>query len=317
MTRQALLNLVDHCAALRPGERVLVLADPGAAPLGQALAEIAAERTALVSLAVIEPLRTHGAEPPAETAARMAASDVIFCLTAMSLAHTRARAEAAAGGTSFFSLPDYSRRLLERPALRADFRALTPLADALAARLTAAREILVLGEGTELRADLTGRRANSCPGWRRGPGSLASPPDAETNIAPLEKGSRGVIAVNGSVPHPRLGVLGRPLVLEIQDGRITDGPGEFLDLLGPAPESRVLAEIGFGLNPLAELCGIMLEDEGCLGTIHFGFGSNWTIGGANRAPLHIDAVTRQPTVLLDGEPIMDRGVFTIKAETDS
>ena len=42
----------------------------------------------------------------------------------------------------------------------------------------------------------------------------------------------------------------------------------------PGPKSHVLGEFGIGLNPLAELTGVMLEDEGCLGTIHFGFGSN-------------------------------------------
>jgi len=64
-----------------------------------------------------------------------------------------------------------------------------------------------------------------------------------------------------------------------------------------------VAELGIGLNPLAELSGAMLEDEGCLGTAHLGMGSNATIGGENEVPFHLDHVIRDACIEIDGKPI--------------
>ena len=74
---------------------------------------------------------------------------------------------------------------------------------------------------------------------------------------------------------------------------------------------RVLAEFGIGLNPLAKLTGIMLTDEGALGTIHLGFGSNSTVGGANEVDFHLDFVIKNPTVILDKNIILEKGNLII------
>ena len=70
-----------------------------------------------------------------------------------------------------------------------------------------------------------------------------------------------------------------PLSLTIENGRIGDisGPKRHVSDLNALfkshgdQKSRILAECGIGLNPEAKLRGIMLTDEGCLGTMHFGF----------------------------------------------
>ena len=50
----------------------------------------------------------------------------------------------------------------------------------------------------------------------------------------------------------------------------------------------------------------MLEDEGCAGTIHLGFGSNATIGGRNEVAFHLDFVVRRPSVWIDARAAVDR-----------
>ena len=57
-------------------------------------------------------------------------------------------------------------------------------------------------------------------------------------------------------------------------------------------KSRVLAELGIGFNKKAKLTGMMLTDEGSAGNIHFGFGSNYTVGGKNKVSFHIDIVVK-------------------------
>ena len=51
----------------------------------------------------------------------------------------------------------------------------------------------------------------------------------------------------------------------------------------------------------------MLTDEGALGTMHLGFGSNSTVGGLNNVSFHLDFVLRLPTISVDGVVIVDKG----------
>ncbi len=191
---------------------------------------------------------------------------------------------------------------------------MTPLSNRLADLLTGGSEItLRTALGTDLICNISGRVANPAPGWCYGPGTLASPPDAETNIAILEDGSNGIIVVDGSIPCTELGLLQSPLRLTVEKGLVVRVEGEHADMLSHVfdrsgtPATRIVAEFGIGINPLAKLQGFMLEDEGCLGTVHLGIGSNATIGGKNSVPFHLDHIVRKVTVAIDGKNIIEGG----------
>ena len=262
----------------------------------------------------ITPFTMHGQEPPDNVAEEMLNSSVVFGVTDMSMIHTEARFQCSQAGGRYLSLPDYNMKLLDSPALQTDFQEITQSADEIAKTLTKGKHLkITTAIGTELTSDITNRVANSAPGWCRAPGTLASPPDAEANIAPLEDGSNGVLMVDGSIPCKELGLIESPLKVNVERGKIVTIEGknssvlkEVLDHSGN-PATRILAEIGFGLNPNAKLCGSMLEDEGCLGTIHTGFGSNATFGGKNRVPFHLDMVIRMATVEVDGNVLLKDG----------
>lgn len=310
-------KLVEHCADVGPNDRVLALTDDSTRPVGALVAEVAAARTETVEHVTMPVPRVHGEEPPAHVAEAMRAATVVFCLTSRSLAHTRARQLAGNGGTRFLSLPDYDLDLLASPSLGIDFTACVGPVDWIGDRIDAATTIRVRSDlGTDLELDITGRRANRCPGLCRVPGSLASPPDAEVNVPPLETGSNGILVVDGSVPCPQVGRLDEPITLTIEDGQVVrfDGRPDVVralnELFDAAGErSRVVAEFGIGLNPRAELTGRMLEDEGCGRCVHFGIGSNATIGGLNVAGIHLDFVTRDTTVTVGDELVLERGTF--------
>jgi leucyl aminopeptidase (aminopeptidase T) len=139
------------------------------------------------------------------------------------------------------------------------------------------------------------------------------------NIAPVEGSAEGVAWIDGSVPCPGIGLLAEPIGLAIRDGRIVEftGPGGVVTQLesifrqAPSPQARLLAEFGIGLNPHARLSGRMLEDEGCAGTVHLGFGSNATIGGRSRVAFHLDFVIRSPSVWIDEALVLQGGVWQI------
>ena len=55
----------------------------------------------------------------------------------------------------------------------------------------------------------------------------------------------------------------------------------------------------------------MLEDEGVLGTVHIGIGTNITLGGHVKAALHYDLIMWQPTIVLDGQVVLENGQLRI------
>ncbi len=314
-----LTTLVNECGCLKPGERALIVTDPSTREIGERLALACRRVTERVEHLNIAAPQCHGQEPDGAAAAAMLGADLIFGLTKFSLAHTAARQNATARGSRYLSLPDYSWELLAQPALRVDYRLLRGMAAAVAGRLTAGRKVRITSDlGTDLELTLDGRQGNACSGRVEAAGELGSPPDAEANIAPRENASRGVIKVDGSIPCPGLGVLKAPLTVVVEAGEIREFQGDervierLTGELGIMTNKRnILAEFGLGLNPAASLCGVMLLDEGALGTVHFGFGSNHTIGGANRSDRHLDFVVRGATVAVDGELLARDGNLMI------
>ena len=306
--------LVHHCAGLKPAEKVLIITDAATFKIGESIKEIAVSFGSVVTHVTVGNLNMHGQEPPDDVAEKMLTHQVIFGLTTMSMAHTLACQKALKNQARYLSLPDYSLELLASPSLQVDFLSLTPTVERLTDILTQGKVLKVTSElGTDVTINIAGRTANSAPGWCHAGGSLASPPDAESNIAPLEGESNGVIVIDGSIPCRDVGLLKEPLRVVIKQGQISEihGPqsqtvSRVLDRLQNS-KTRILGEVGFGLNPQAELKGVMLEDEGCLGTVHFGFGSNTLLGGRNQVPFHLDMVMRLPTVFVDDKKIYDKG----------
>jgi leucyl aminopeptidase (aminopeptidase T) len=312
--RRGAERLVDRCARVRSGERVAVIAEQDTLAVAEYLADEIRQRTEHLRLDVVRPLAIHGAPPPAQVGATFAWADVLFGLTRSSMAHTAERKRATDRGARYLSLPDYSLEQLAAPSLAFDFGSAVPVARRLKQTLDRGRRVRVTTEaGTDVQFVIEGRTANATPGVCWEPGSLGSPPDAETHIAPVEGTAEGVVVVDGSIPCREIGLLASPVRLTIRAGAIAaaEGPAAatlnaVLDRVG-RPEARYLAEFGVGLNPEAQLTGRMLDDEGCAGTIHFGFGSNATIGGRTSVPFHLDFVVRSPSVWVDGELVMDRG----------
>ena len=123
--------------------------------------------------------------------------------------------------------------------------------------------------------------------------------------------------VDGSIPHPSLGVISPPIHLTVHGGNITEikggGQAEVMRrLLADMDDSGMynIAELGIGLNPCSQVSGNMMEDEGAYGTCHIGIGDNSDFGGIVKAKSHIDLIMRRSTIVIDGETIQDEGKLT-------
>lgn len=269
----------------------------------------------------VAPFGMHGQEPPAHAAEQMRAAALCLGITAKSMIHTAARKTASLGGTRYLSLPDYSLDLLADGSLRADWPARGAIGQRVADAYTAGSEITVTSAaGTRITMRIDGRIGNSAPGYVAAPGATSSPPTIETYVSPLETSAVGLVVVDGSIPFPTLGLIREPIRLHVEGGRIVDITGNDAETVaelrrvfgGPGSDKAyVLAECAVGLNDRARLMGIMLTDEGTAGTMHFGFGSNATIGGQNEVPFHLDTVLRAPSMTIDGRLIVERGAVMI------
>lgn len=318
---QGVKALVFQCGRIKKNERVLIICDSATKNIGKMILMEVKKITDRVKIIINDNINIHGAEPATLVAKEMLAADLIFGMTRFSLAHTKARYLANKKGSRYLSLPNYSLEQLARDSLLVNFEKIAKKNVKIRGLFSRAKEIrITTKKGTDITMIVEGRMANFHPGFCEVPGTMSSPPDIEINIAPLENGSHGKIVVDGSIPHERLGLLEKMVEIEIQKGLIkkigTDSLGQRRVLknllnLETMPRRGVLAEFGIGLNPKAKLCGLMLEDEGCLGTVHFGFGSNFTIGGKNRSDLHLDFIIRQPSVYVDGKLIMNEGILKL------
>ncbi|WP_172960054.1 aminopeptidase, partial [Thermus scotoductus] len=111
----------------------------------------------------------------------------------------------------------------------------------------------------------------------------------------------------------RLSVAGRRWINS--DGRRNMPSGEeyLLAALATDEGARRLGEVGIGTNfGLTRPTGLILLDEKMGGTVHLALGRSYPeTGGKNPSALHWDLVLslREGSLLLDGEPLVERGRF--------
>ncbi len=313
-------TLIKFCAKVDSKSKVLIITDNSTKEVGKYLFDEARKITDNITWLTSEQENMHGAEPSDEIVYAMMKASVIFGATQFSLAHTKARMDATEKGSKYLSLPDYSLEQLASPALEVDFLQWAKAAKRIKILLDKGKRARIKTKrGTDIKLDISDRVANYCPGFCDKPGMLGSPPDIETNIAPVEENSEGILIVDGSIPCKEIGLVKDSIRIEIEKGLIKEinthiDQGKILKNLLDSnvnPKRKVLAEFGIGLNPKAKLCGRMLEDEGCFGTIHFGFGSNAMIGGRNSVNFHLDFVVKEPNITIDEMQIMEKGNLLI------
>ena len=230
--------------------------------------------------------------------ARRAVADVIIALANNSTSHTRFRALVNAAGGRFASLPHFDPDMFFT-SMQVDWLALAERTRRLGIEVNQADEIVIeTPNGTHMRFDKRGRKAEGDDGLLTAPGSFGNLPAGEVYLAPREGKSSGVMVIEYAPTRK----LAAPLKLTVENGNVTQISGDdpyrqHLELkFSESPKNRNIAELGIGTNDRATRPDNILEAEKILGTIHIALGDNSGFGGKVQTPFHEDYIFYQPTV---------------------
>jgi leucyl aminopeptidase (aminopeptidase T) len=306
---------LTDCAAVKPGENVVIVTDEPLRRIGTAFWEAARKITAEAILCEIVSRATHGEEPPRAVAALLKACDVFMIPTSKSLTHTDARRDACANGARGATLPNINEEMMKR-TLRADYKQIEERTRKVIGLIEGAGEARVTtAKGTDITMSLAGRRCHEDTGIIAEAGTSTNLPAGEAYLAPVEGTAEGRIVADGSCAG--IGVLREPITIEVAGGlagEITGG-SEAETLIGLiskfGEEARNIAELGIGTNDKAILSGSTLEDEKVMGTVHIALGDNVSMGGKVSVASHLDLIIKSPTLTVDGKVIIKDGKLLI------
>ena len=306
------LKVVQQCAAVKPGEVVVISTDTNKLRIAEALAAATAGVGGTPVVVMITPTGTHGAQLPSPVVAACQAADVFFLPATYSQTHTDARIEAIKAGARGCTMCEITEDALCGSTVLADFEALDRLGRDIGAVLAKTSVVRVTTErGTDLKGEVSGRPVQYETGLFRNPGEFAAFPNSEVNISPVEGTVEGKAVVDVRVMN--IGVVDEePVTCHFRQGELAKVDGgpvarRFWEMMQSYGDRTALnvAEFGMGLNELGRLYATNLEDLGRLGNFHIGLGSNYAIGGKVKAPCHVDITLQRARVEFDNKLVLD------------
>jgi leucyl aminopeptidase (aminopeptidase T) len=309
-------SLLDQCLGVRPGEQVVLLTDEGTdqGVVGRLL-ESVATRDGIPLVARMPAPLLPGAEPPAAVAAMMLAAGAVIELTGLFIGSSRARRAATDHGVRYLAMPGVVLDTF-RPGgpLDVDFEQLRADAETVGRAWGGAAEFrLTTPAGTDLRGSVRDRPGRVLHGMAREPGAYMAPPDIEAGTAPVEGTASGVVVVDGDLLFMGRGPLPEPVLLQVQEGKVTgiEGSerGRLTTMLERCSDDQManLAEVSVAFNPNGTICAVPMETESARGTAHVALGNSIAYGGLVNAIAHLDCVMRDATLELDGRAVMIEG----------
>lgn len=321
-------NIVDVCMAIQPEEKVLLITDEPMAVMRQQLTERIVEigPAELWAYTVADATRPL-AHYPSRLYDLAEAADVVLVFEhrrypEIETPRALELIQAIERGTArFASGPMINHSILDHE-LSADYRAIADLTNRLGDRLNGCSQVHITTPlGTDLALDITGRQVMRDTGLFHTPRTHGNLPAGECYVSPLEDRTNGVFVVDKSYP----GILiEEPVRLTVENGRVVDIQGgreaqHLRDIIADAERkpngegARVVCELGIGTNPNARLQGNVLTDEKVMGTVHIAIGHNAlaAYGGQNHAPIHLDGVIGDPTLIVDGATLIENGQYLV------
>jgi aminopeptidase len=183
----------------------------------------------------------------------------------------------------------------------------------LAALFDAAAEVRIVGDGTDLRLSLEGRRMEVDAG-------MGNMPGGEFFGCPVEDSAEGVITF-AEFPQLRDGRQLRNVRLRFSGGTVVDASadteeGYLLETPDTDPGERPLGQHGVGCNSdITRYMGNVYFDEKIDGSVHIALGFGFAdLGGMNGSAIHWDLVKDLRSggrIELAGRTVAEPGAWTI------
>lgn len=308
---------LKDCMSLNQNETLLVLTDDATQNIGNALFEIGKSLAKEATLVVIQEREVNGQEPPAEIAELMKNYDAVICPTRKSLTHTDARRAACEAGARVATMPGITEAVMIR-TMGADYLKIAERTYQLSKKMSKGKMAHVTSEaGTDIYLPIDGIQAISSTGLVKEKGKYGNLPSGESFLMPEEGKAEGVIVVDGSFASVGK-IYEEPIRISVEKGYAVKIEGgeeakklrENLDKLGK--EAYNVAELGIGTNDKAIITGEILEDEKVMGTAHIALGNNISMGGTCNVGIHVDGVFLNPTIMIDEEIILEKGILKLK-----
>ncbi|WP_247747299.1 aminopeptidase [Alkalihalobacillus sp. BA299] len=304
-------NMMKQNVCAFGDEYVVVLTDFEKEEIGRLVFDSLCKLSFKTDFVLMQTRSRSGEEPPATIAAMMKTADICFCICQHSLTHTKAKKEASQTGTKVITMPGITMDMFTEGAMKADYEKVEKLTNLFTEKLTASDKIRIqTGQDNEylLTINIKNREGINSTGVFKNNGASGNLPSGESYIAPQLENSFGEILIDGSIAG--IGKVSTPVLLKVENGRLVSASGsegeKLLELLGEG-DGRCIAEFGIGTNNAARVTGNILEDEKAYGTIHIAFGSNLTFGGTIDAGVHLDCVTKKPSVWISSEKVVENG----------
>lgn len=287
--------------------------------------ETAKQLTDKVQMLVLSGLTHSGQEPPAEVVKACQKADISILHTQFSLSHTQAGQAIKKYHHRGASLPGVNYQLMMK-TFDLDYQQMKNLGDKIQFKLKQADSITISSAaGTQISAKIRKKHIFNDSGLVR-KGEFCNLPAGEVFFAPLEGTTQGIFIINAAIADFNLASCKPNSILikvTIKDGYACQfenlSPASSPDLAKqlPAklkkigPQAFNIAEIGLGTNQKTNPYGQIIEAEKAYGTVHLAFGNNFVIGGKIKVPIHLDALTMQPTVIVDQKVILKNGYYLV------
>lgn len=304
-----------------PGDSVLILTDSVQdSDVWMALATAGRSFGCEVTIAIMaDPRESHIDPPPVAVAEAMKVADMTISATSKEF-HTGGHfLHAIFAGRKFIVMEEVTADMLLGPSTKADYHLMNDVGPKLKEIMDKGGKWRITSEtGTDYTCEVkpgTGRwmAAKADKNSNHWGAAFACFPDGEFGADPIRGSGSGMVVWDASVHYPH-GLLSRPIELTIKDGKVEKIEGgteaqQLIDFMkehgGSSPNNEFDIELSMGYNPKCPVTGVLRSDKKAYGKIHT------AIGDIQQGHLHIDGVTRKPTIHIDNELFVENGLIKI------
>jgi leucyl aminopeptidase (aminopeptidase T) len=302
-------NIIQEVFDVKPNEKILIVTDKKKLKIAKKIYSACRKLSKNVKI-ILKPVgKRSGEEPPRRIAEEMKKADIVLAPTLHSITHTKARINACKHGARIATMPGITEKMFHQ-SLLADPKELERYGKRLVKALKNKSFVRISTKrGTGLFFLITKRKIEPDTANIRKKGEYGNLPAGEVSLSPVENTANGILVIDSMEEYAKSGT--KVLILNGLAVDISDKGCKLAKIFNTVKNSRNVAEFGIGMNKKAKIIVDILQNEKVFGTCHIAFGNNKSYNGKVYCQFHEDAILKKPTIEVDGEIIIKKGVWKI------